>query len=391
LTFTLFLVFAYSLDYCNKMSSSYHPNDIRSVGSKVRLIPTMADSNLSPSTHKICVMGHYSDEVDQQLFSFVDIQVTSGRGHAATSIDTLGSWITMGETTDISLADLDGNGEVLIGISSGSGSIMLLRLLVPRQPGVKAADIQILDLPNVDQKLLPWTIPHHSAASSIDIQRGNGTAVILSAGVDGSLAVIDVQSDPATVPLFKPTGPISYSSFISAKWAGLNSIASLSSSGQVDLWDTRKGPKPALSSPPQWGNVGEAHLPQAARTCRPQCLAVHPARPDLAAVGYSNGLVALWDLRMQVEPIVAVRAGLGGVTEVMFDPLGPASTPAFVFSTQDGVLAQASVGGPVGKDLNIVNVHDTSAPAINGFDLSGSDAVMVTDDQSLVYLQRQNL
>ena len=341
-------------------------------------------------------MGHYSDEVDQQLFSFVDIEVASRRGSIVqTSIETLGSWIATGETRDISLADLDGSGQVLIGIASGSGAIMLLRLLVPRVPGVKAADIQILDLPQVDQKLLPWAIPHNSAASSIDIQRGSGSAVVLSAGVDGSLAVIDVQSDPANVPLFKPSGPLGYSSFVTAKWAGLNSIVSLSSSGQVEIWDTRKGPKPVLRAPPHWGASGpkgsgsETHLPLAARSCRPQCCSVHPARPDLAAIGCTNGLVALWDLRMQAEPLVSVRATGGGVTEVMFDPIGPASTPSFVYSTQDGVLAQAAAGGATGEGLNVVSIHEPSSSAINGFDLSGSDVVMVNDNQSIVYLKRQ--
>lgn len=382
----------HDLHSTNRMTSS-HPHDIRSVGTKVRLLPTLSDSNLDTAqTHKIVVLAHYSDEVDQQLLSFVDIELQTRRGSIeSSSIETLGSWISLGETCDIALAsDLDGNGEVLIGIASVSGAVMLLRLLVPKVPGVKAADIQILDLPNVDQKLLPWAIPHHSAASSIDIQRGGGSVLVLSAGVDGSLSVIDAQSDPATVPPFKPSGPLGYSSFVSAKWAGLNSIVSLSSSGQVEIWDTRKGPKPVLRAPDHWGTSGPnggAHLPLAARTSRPQCLSVHPARPDLAAIGCTNGLVALWDLRMQTEPLVTVKAG-GGVTEVIFDPLGPASTPSFVFSTQGGVLAQASAGGMLGKDLNVSCLHDTFSSAINGFDLFGPDAVMVTDSQSLVYLSR---
>ena len=76
------------------------------------------------------------------------------------------------------------------------------------------------------------------------------------------------------------------------------------------------GSGPALRAPPDWGIVGPSvrsggrfnGLP-AASLPLPRWLDVHPSRPNLCAVGCSEGLVAIWDLRMKSEPLVCTSSG----------------------------------------------------------------------------------
>ncbi len=84
-------------------------HDLRSTGERVRWLPSAPpgppDLDGRRTQHKLAALGHWSDEVDGHLFSFVDLKVTSrGEQVIATSMDTLGSWVHVGSITDISVS-----------------------------------------------------------------------------------------------------------------------------------------------------------------------------------------------------------------------------------------------------------------------------------------------
>ncbi|KAG1657266.1 hypothetical protein FOA52_010837 [Chlamydomonas sp. UWO 241] len=378
---------------------------MRSTGTRVRLFPFVppgpADINGRVVSHKLAALGHWSDDVQSHLFSFVDLQVSTRDGALeSTSLDTLGTWQHAGAVTDICLADLGGPGsEVLVATASSRGGICLARLSLPRVPGTSPEDVQIVDLASEDQRFTPWAVPH-GAVSVVSVDVQPESKLILSASSDGGLCFLNPASSGEPAPEWlRKGGGLGYQPLAAARWADSALAVAADATGCLQLWDARRAPgTPAgtaavASSPKGWGCSGAAAgLPPA---CRPhaQWLDVHASRPNLCCVGSGGGGVAVWDLRMTTKPI-SVRVGGGEVWEARFDAdeatcgRAASAVPPVLYCSEGGGLGLASSDGHAGLAPSGLLL---SAPSgVTSFDVEagGQDIVATTDSQALVYVRR---
>ncbi|GAX81772.1 hypothetical protein CEUSTIGMA_g9200.t1 [Chlamydomonas eustigma] len=392
-------------------------HDLKSSGQRIRwfphILPAPSDLEGRSIAHKLVALGHWNDDVESHLFSFLDLQITSRGDEVITSnMDMLGTYEHSGAVTDIGIADLETSGEMLVAIASSTGTICLARLLLPRLPGTSPADIQILDFPSEEQRLTPWVHPHNGPVVSVDIHADS--RLVLSAGADGSLCVLDpAAADPQSTPAFKPCNSPGYISFCNARWCDSQQIVSVTSSSTISLWDMRQAPLPVLQSPKSWGLTGPS---SGYSDVQAHWLDVHPSRPNVCAVGCSGGVVSVWDLRMQAQPLACSMCGQGDVWEVKFD-VSEASTsavhsqssvvPSVLAATEGGLLSQLSDCKP---GMASSGAYHTTKPAVstlglqhsgtlvcgygsvNSFDVQSGDhgmrdVVCVTDSQELIYIR----
>ena len=77
-------------------------------------------------------------------------------------------------------------------------------------------------------------------------------------------------------------------------------------------------------------------------------IATHQSQPDKCASGSSNGTVAVWDLRFNAAPLVAItgRQNAGDVWQVSVAPDISLRTVGFAVSLRLSMHANSSVCGP---------------------------------------------
>jgi len=199
-------------------------------------------------------------------------------------------------------------------------------------------------------------------------------------------------------------------SYHSAGWASIDTFVTASTTGGLQLWDTRK--KSCRQSDLKWGitgasqDIGKGTAPQI------QSIATHPSQPDKCASGSSSGTVAVWDLRFTSAPVVATtgKQNAGDVWQVQFDAdyeTRARQTPSVLFCTGDGLLSRAQWEDPSSAALTQVQVnrqHRSSGngarvttllsepSSVNGFDaggMDGSEIVAVVDQECVCYLKRR--
>lgn len=182
--------------------------------------------------------------------------------------------------------------------------------------------------------------------------------------------------------------------------------------GGLQLWDTRQGARPTLTSPATFGHTGCPQLDDVEGANRQiTSLRVHPARPSLCATGGSCGSAAVWDLRFQRRPLVMAAAAAGSqvagcsgggrpcgdVVDVHFDASG---SETVLFATADGHVAEGTpVEVPSGSgsawpsELGAVNsLMHRKSESFAAMDVAGSyagqDILCAGDMENLVYVRR---
>jgi len=105
-------------------------------------------------------------------------------------------------------------------------------------------------------------------------------------------------------------------------------VLTANSSGQLKLWDFR------LLSSKSSGNASSAPakiLSMNGERIGVQSLAQHPTQPHLVAAGGDDGLLAIWDLRMDKSPATLLQGHDSPVWDVVFHP----SHPDHLFTCSD--------------------------------------------------------
>ena len=193
-------------------------------------------------------------------------------------------------------------------------------------------------------------------------------------GEAGSLHVLDLGVGGSTGAKFPPSaGGSSASPKLSLSGADSFSITSViylrpleiitaNSSGQLKLWDLR-----ILSSQRSHDSASSAPskiLSMNGQRIGVESLAQHPTQPHLVAAGGDDGLLAIWDLRMDKTPATLLQGHDSPVWDVVFHPNHP--DHLFTCSDEGKVLhwdagsAGASEGKRGDKNKSLFNASTAS-------------------------------
>jgi hypothetical protein len=269
------------------------------------------------------------------------------------------------------------------------GSLCRIRLGLPTRPGAGLADVTLASSGGADfdgPDLHPWRPAAHSgAATCVDIDPG--TLRVVSGGADGAVVVTPADAPRGAGDGATALAPARVSASVSSvRWAGPHSVAVADAAGGVSLWDERAGgASAAVRAPPPTPATAAA------------CLATTPARPHAIAAGLRDGSVALWDARRLGAGVVASAALAGpararcegAATGAAFDAAAElGAEPGLLFTTRGGALASAPLAG-LGEAATLLAREPAGAAAALALDAAGgTDVVLATDHECLVYLRR---
>ncbi|CAL8470373.1 g9915 [Coccomyxa elongata] len=354
--------------------------------------------------HRLLALADWNQDSEQHRLSIANLQVRQKEGSIESAIvQELASWVTDGSIKAMEVGDL-GGGELVIVAGSSRGHLSRLRLTSPLAPGSDPSEVQLQgegDMEGAD--LLPWKTLHRGRVAALDICAD--TREVVSAGEDGALFVVPLESTSAPQPFVEARASASYRA---VRWASQQTFVSAGTTGGLEVWDKRRPGKSQLRSPLSWGLMGSPALDASHGLERQiNCIAAHPSRPHLCATGSSSGTVAIWDLRFTVQPAVHVspKPGSGEVWEVHFDGYEPfsgalgGSDPLVLFCTSGGVLGiVSSSAGSLAENAAADGeirpssvLYEEPCSGIRSFDVdtsSGQDIFCATEQECLVYLSR---
>merc|ERR1712168_554296 len=174
-----------------------------------------------------------------------------------------------------------------------------------------------------------WNLTPGFVLSALAIKDNEAVAV----GESGSLHVLDLGvGGSASAKFPQSAGSSTSSSKLSVTDADSFSVTSViylrpleiitaNSSGQLKLWDLR-----SLSSSSQRSTDSSAPskiLSMNGERIGVEPLAQHPTQPHLVAAGGDDGLLAIWDLRMDKSPATLLQGHDSPVWDVVFHPNHP--------------------------------------------------------------------
>jgi len=215
-----------------------------------------------------------------------------------------------------------------------------------------------------------WNLTPGSVLSALAVKDNEAVVV----GEAGSLHVLDLGVGGSTGAKFPPSaGGSSASPKLSLSGADSFSITSViylrpleiitaNSSGQLKLWDLR-----ILSSQRSHDSAASAPskiLSMNGQRIGVESLAQHPTQPHLVAAGGDDGLLAIWDLRMDKTPATLLQGHDSPVWDVVFHPNHP--DHLFTCSDEGKVLhwdagsAGASEGKRGDKNKSLFNASTAS-------------------------------
>ncbi|KAJ9523347.1 hypothetical protein QJQ45_005397 [Haematococcus lacustris] len=351
-------------------------HQLRACVHRLRLLPSVfpGPPDLDGRTvhNKLFVCGLFSDELESHVLSVLNLRVTCRGSHVLhTSPERICTWELPAAATDIQVSDLEG-GWVQLSLGCSDGGLLLARLLLPRLPGSGPEDITQTHLPTDSasggERLQPQLRLHSGAISCVDTQPD--TQAILTVGVDGAICVLppDLAASAAT--------------------DGSAAISAGEGPGHHAPWRCSRGGLTSLTAG-RWADTNVF-------------ITVHPARPNLCATGAGGGCLALWDLRLASQPLMAhtpppsplspmCGAAAGpDVWEVRFDTsaasMAKSTAPGMLFCTNDGTLGQATFS----PTSSVSNSIAQCPHSINSFDVDTSsgphDLLAVSDAGELVYV-----
>ncbi|KAK9809221.1 hypothetical protein WJX72_011562 [[Myrmecia] bisecta] len=389
-------------------------------GLKVKCIPFAPPGPAEPDrgiqSHKLLAVGNWSQDAEQNVLSVVDLEVWTSPGEdrvLQAGLSSLAGWEHPGSITDLQVTQV-GPGRVVLLTGSSTGAVCRVQLDVPAAPGSAPEQVQIRgereDFDGI--RLRPWRHLHTGPVAALDIRAE--TRQVVSVGLDGAIWILPLDGPQPAKPFVEARKSVSYSA---VRWASNTSFVTAGTTGGLESWDIRQGPRPVTQSPLAWGLAGAGRRDAAQGFDRIQCLDVHPSRPHLCASGSSNGTVTVWDLRFDRPPrlcSVADQAG-GGVWQVRLDLSDAAYSnsqthPAVLFCTDGGILAHATPapGMPSTGQAAVDSEQNSARPqlqseasivyqepcgSITSFDIGpgsvdAADVFCVTDQECLLYYRR---
>jgi nuclear pore complex protein Nup43 len=223
---------------------------------------------------------------------------------------------------------------------------------------------------------------------------------IVSVGEDGRIAFISVTSkDPLRV-----IDKADSCSLTAVDMLKQQEIITANMRGQLKIWDMRShSDKPSRI----FHVCGEE--------VSVQCVSHHPTQPQLVATGQEDGLLCLWDMRYDKNPLTLLQAHDGAVTEVKFHPTSPdhlftCSLDGSVWHWDGSSLSEPIIQGPKhkggGKEneepkwnsgvgnpwlmcdaakhrLDIYTLIPSSHLPVNSLDVSGNTLLCGSDNEAI--------
>jgi len=272
----------------------------------------------------------------------------------AADISLLASCPHAGDVTDLRFVSLD-----YLATTSSSGCLTLFE----HQRSSNSLDVK-----------RKWNLTPGLVLSALAIKDNEAVAVgesgslhVLDLGVGGSASAKFPQSAGSSTssPKLSVTDADSFS-VTSVIYLRPLEIITANSSGQLKLWDLR-----ILSSSSQRSNDSSAPskiLSMNGERIGVESLAQHPTQPHLVAAGGDDGLLAIWDLRMDKSPATLLQGHDSPVWDVVFHPNHP--DHLFTCSDEGKVLHwdAGSAGSAEGKraDKNNKSLFNASTTSRGG-------------------------
>lgn len=221
---------------------------------------------------------------------------------------------------------------------------------------------------------------------------------VVTGGEDGRINYLHLDSKKP----IKVIENADNSNITELKFLGSKEFASINTTGQLKIWDSQNL-KSAVKTLTLSGNA-----------CPLLSLDRHPNQPHIIVTGHGDGVIGIWDIRMDKAPVTLIDAHAAEVWKVQFHPLYPDN---LFTCSEDGSCwfwngASMISGASMIKSLNdtMNQVKTTSNPsssiwlyvdankhkmetfslipfnksAINTFDIYGSSLICGTDGEALI-------
>jgi len=233
-----------------------------------------------------------------------------------------------------------------------------------------------------------------AACSSIAV---NGLNVV-TGGEDGRINVLHLDYKKPIEIIGKADNSI----ITGLKFLGSKEFASINTTGQLKIWDSQNLKHPVKT------------LTLSGNACPILSLDSHPNQPHIVVTGHGDGVIGIWDIRMDKSPVTLIDAHEAEVWRVQFHPLYPDN---LFTCSQDGscwfwngtsMISGASSIKSMNDNVNKVEATDASSSsiwlyvdankhkmetfslipfnksAINTFDVNGSSLICGTDGEAII-------
>lgn len=235
-----------------------------------------------------------------------------------------------GECSMIEIANGPEANPVIIGGNSSSG---FASAAAQRRARAAAAASSSLHL------RVAHTFPtlHASSATSLAVQLASSTPLIATCGEDGSLALLA----PFTRQIVRHIPCAHPSALYTLCFGSVHTLHAAGMGGHISSWDLRESSAGGTAA----GSNATPAKPSAvmvdpnAVSITSSCL--HPTRPNVLAVGSSNGALSLFDLRATAVPICSIQAQRSAIWDLAFVPWAPSSLLA---ASEDGSICSFDFG-----------------------------------------------
>lgn len=364
--------------------------------------------------HQIVIMGCLQNQVlpptdstpgcrdIQECMLLADLAMAGGRGAPLrASLQPLATFEHAGGRMTALAVAQPGNakntGAVVLFSGSAGGQLSCVPVDLPRHAGAQVEEIHVRGgiIETDDGAHATDGAPLHAGAvQAIDVC--DQSDQVATAGLDGQLLVFDATSLSERGAAASPTVLAAADhrrSFYDVRWTMPNSIVGASTAGGLQMWDARAAGRPVAESPREWGFLANH---QGRLGCAVTCIAAHPARPHVCAVGTSDSAVAIWDLRFLRKPTLSAvapeGAGRGAVNALCFDRFRSRDAELPLLACTDGgQLLELSAAGPgAGASVRVVAEEYGAIVALDVDAGEGGRVVACTDLESLVVVDRRS-
>jgi len=231
---------------------------------------------------------------------------------------------------------------------------------------------------------------------------------IVSVGEDGRIAFIKISRKEPDRIIDKADS----CSLTSVDYVKHHEVITANMRGQLKIWDTRS----QTDKPSRIFHVS-------GDVVSVQCVTHHPTQPQVIATGQEDGMLCIWDMRHDKNPVTLLQAHNGPVMEVKFHPTSPdhlftCSIDGSVWHWDGTALSEQAVQAPkhrgAGKEnevpneagrvsnpwlqcdaakhrLDIYSLIPSSHLPINSLDVDGNTLLCGSDNEALYMVKNLKL
>lgn len=131
---------------------------------------------------------------------------------------------------------------------------------------------------------------------------------IVTGGEDGRINILQLESRKPIRTIDNADGAV----INGVQYIGAREVATVNSTGQLKVWDTRRPDDQPSKVMRLSGNATPL-----------LCVDAHPHQPHILVTGGGDGVVGVWDTRQDVAPITLISAHSAEVWEARFHPTHP--------------------------------------------------------------------